>query len=130
MVSAEDGELQPTLFWPPLHLPLVFWRSVQPGSFPAKHDGSPLSPQSLALREMGKQDEAEENKVNMRSQQTGLAGLFPRQVLLRFWGGKAAVCSWVERSPTLTPSPSHPTAAGLFPQSPAQHTPEVPLSWA
>lgn len=59
----------------------------------------------------------------MRSQQIGLAGLFPRQVLLRFWGGKAAVCSWVERSPTLTPSPSHPTAAGLSPQSP-----EVPLS--
>lgn len=54
MVSAEDGELWPPLFWPPLHLPLVFRRSVQPGCFPAKHDGSPLSPQSLALREMGK----------------------------------------------------------------------------
>lgn len=53
MLPAEDRKLSPPLYCPLLPLPPVFQMTLGPGCFPAKCDGSPLSPQLLALSSKG-----------------------------------------------------------------------------
>lgn len=53
MLPAEDGKLSPPLYCPLLPLPPVFQMSGARVLPPAKCDGSPLSPQLLALSSKG-----------------------------------------------------------------------------
>lgn len=62
-----------------------------------------------------RQDGAAENKINMHSRQTGLAGLFPCRALPRSGLGRQRSCSRQERHAELTAS-SH--RAHTFPGSP------------
>lgn len=68
--------------------------------------------------------------INMCSQQTGLAGLFPCRALLCFWDGEA-----VRRQPAgvkvhthSIPSPPGPCQAFSLSDSPTKPGPDIPLS--